>query len=520
MQAIDKLKYALSNRNVIPVIGAGVSMGAAGLPSWSRLIESGAAYLEKYGRKLGVTKKTINALRSAPKRTPLIEVLGQLQELLGGAPDSDHYQAFLNAQFSRPSVKDRTTLDALKKIGARVVVTTNYDLLLRDYGVVPDAEIATWQDPGQILSLLRGGRGIVHLHGRYDSPDSVILSKSDYARVVRRRKNSSEVARALFYSGVLLFVGSSLDGVTDPHLGAILNEFSKLHGPVLDKKMPHFILVKGEIEGTEEVAFRKHGVEPIVYGDSFSDLPAFLGTLRQKSQIAIDSSDIRPRLHNLRVARNRTDVLLDARTFISEVIYPGRRVRIAFAEKSEENGRTILKTEHLVPARATHNVFSYPQTLAAWALIEGQILAFSPDFDYLNRACNFELVRRLKKLKRVRDALLATDPLTDQSLGDYLKPEDIISKTKDGTLKLSDLYQHWVGNQPEAHYRQFISVPVPIVDEIVGQREPPEYGVLNIDTSDPEPLLTEETTPLLKLVSDMIALGFELIDKAQTKAKP
>lgn len=513
MQPIDKLKLALLNRNVIPVVGAGVSMGAAAIPSWHELLMKGSEFIDKNRQTLGVLKRETAALVKLGRQGKLIEAFDDLQTLLGGAPESDYYQAFLNSQFKRPIVSNAATLEAIKLIGARVIVTTNYDLLLRDHQVAPGGDIVTWQDPQAILSLLRGGRGIVHLHGRYDLPETIILSRSDYVRIVQGPKTSQTVARALFYAGVLLFIGSSVDGITDPHLGAILKEFNSLHGPLLEGTMPHFMLVKGQLEDVQEVQLRKKGIEPISYGDIFEDLPKFLVSLAQNQRVAIQASDMRSRMHSLRVARTRTQVLLDAKTFVNDVVYPGRKIRLAFAEKTQLEKQTVLRTEHLFPERATHNVFSYPQTLAAWALIEGRILFYYPKTDCLDHLCDFELLRRLRKYKRVRDALLATDPDLDPTLADYLKPEEIVSKTKDGTLKFSDLYQHWVGRQPSPHYIQFISVPVPIVEEIVGQKEPPEYGVLNIDTAEPEPLLTDEVAPLLKLTADMIALGFELVDR-------
>jgi hypothetical protein len=71
--------------------------------------------------------------------------------------------------------------------------------------------------------------------------------------------------------------------------------------------------------------------------------------------------------------------------------------------------------------------------------------------------------------------------------------------------------QHWVGKQANPHYSQFVSVPVPVIDRI--QNQPvggwPEYGVLNIDSLDADPLLTNETAPLLELASHLTALGLE-----------
>jgi len=85
----------------------------------------------------------------------------------------------------------------------------------------------------------------------------------------------------------------------------------------------------------------------------------------------------------------------------------------------------------------------------------------------------------------------------------------IKDRTESGTLTMRDIYQHWVGNQPSPHYHQFIAVPVPMVETTTNRKEPPEYGVLNIDTREGEPLLTNTTLPLLKTISEFIALAFE-----------
>jgi hypothetical protein len=516
MSATDRLREALKNRNVIPIVGAGVSFGAAGLPNWNQLLKNGVEYVTQHKRELNLKKEDISALKSIAQTNRLVEAFGLLQSCLGGAPESDQYQAFLTEQFGNPQLSDSSTLVALRNLGTRVIVTTNYDLLLRDFKVVPDGEVVTWQTPKQILSLLRGGRGVVHLHGRYDLPESVVLSDSDYSRIVHSPDDHKTIAQALFFSGVLMFVGSSLDGASDPHLGSILQEFVRLNGPLLEKSMPHFMLVKGSLKGTEIVRLRKLGIDPITFGESFSELPEFINSLSGEKQILVQAEDVRARLHNLRVAHTLDEILQDVKTFINEVVYPGRKLRIAFAKKTERDGQPILRSEYLFPPKATHNNFSYPQTLAAWSLIEGQIFAFSPDIDYLDRACDFAVLEKLKKLKRVTQLLLATDPTADPQLAEFLVPNEIVRKTNERTLKLSDLYQHWVGQQPEPHYRQFVSVPVPVVDEIVGQKEPPEYGVLNIDTLEIEPLLTDEVEPLLKLASDIIALGFEQFSKADS----
>ena len=67
-----------------------------------------------------------------------------------------------------------------------------------------------------MLEILRTGSGIIHLHGRYDLPKSVILSGEDYTRIKLSEPDKQTVVRSMFHSGVLLFIGCSLDGVSDP----------------------------------------------------------------------------------------------------------------------------------------------------------------------------------------------------------------------------------------------------------------------------------------------------------------
>src|SRR6202012_339446 len=148
---------------------------------------------------------------------------GQLQEMLGG-PDGDHYQTFLYAQFAQPEIQYRHVLDALSSLPIRVAVTTNYGLLLEKWDVASGGDVVTWSQTERILSILRAGTGIVHLHGRFDEPESIILSESDYQRIVDQT-HSNVVIDSLFHTGVLLFIGSSLEGVQDKHLSRILSRF-------------------------------------------------------------------------------------------------------------------------------------------------------------------------------------------------------------------------------------------------------------------------------------------------------
>ncbi len=67
------------------------------------------------------------------------------------------------------------------------IVTTNYDLLIEE---VSNKELSgiTWKEKHKVSHLLRDGdKSVLHLHGKWDDPDSVILGIRSYQKVLNRR---------------------------------------------------------------------------------------------------------------------------------------------------------------------------------------------------------------------------------------------------------------------------------------------------------------------------------------------
>jgi hypothetical protein len=504
MSDLEEIQKAWRNRNLIPFVGSGVSQSAAGLPTWSALLQKGIEHLQKKQKKLKLKTAVIRAIVSAAKADKLTDGFRMLQDALGG-PKSDGYQAFLLDQFGKPAVTNRKILDAIGGLGARVVITTNYDKLLEDYDVAQENNFATWLEPRDIFTLLRGGRGVIHLHGIWNYPESVILSTADYERIVHGPEESTKVSQALFHSGILLFIGCSIAGVEDRHLSTLLNEFAEIRGPLLQRAEPHFILFKDDAPSEEKAAALRLGLKPVMYGSTYDSLPEFLRKIPDAPSVSTD--DVRLMLQTLAGAQSLQETFDTIRDFIEKVIYPGRKIRTGFAAKIEESGKVFLRNKYLIPVGATHNDFSYPLTLAAWALIESKILSV-PDSQEL--ACDFDLLRKLKKLDRVKETVRKVNPADDPVMADFLNLDEVKRKTQDRTLTIGDIYQNWVGRQPKKHYSQFLSVPVPIVERITNNLEPPEYGVFNIDTPEVAPLVTDATSALLKLVSDAVAVAFKL----------
>ncbi len=505
----SQLRKAWENRNLIPFVGAGVSVGAAKLPDWAQLLEQGKNFVRNRKRLDSAKQKQIcKTLDMHLQSGTLLLGFSVLRDaLLQETPAA--YEAFLESVFGDPTVTNPSVLNALRSLKPRVVVTTNLDTLLTDHRVVSQPVLATWQQPGQILNLLRGDTGVVHLHGVYSKPQSVVLTEADYTRTTLSDQDEQAVIRSLFYSGVLLFVGCSANGVGDPHLRPILQKFAAIASSGSTDMHPHFFLHKGQLSADEKVLLRNAGITPVSYGDDYSLLAGWLESIPDNKP-AISVTQTRNVVAGIRTASTLSEVLSITRTLL-EHIFNGRQIRVTFARKVQVAGNIRLRSEGLIPSGATHNEFSYPQTLASWALIEGRMLDWQAARDpQLPGRCDFERLKLLGKYDTIQQLLLSVDP-TDKVLPTYLNPETIRSKAANESLELTDIYQHWVGKQANPHYSQFVSVPVPVIDRI--QNQPvggwPEYGVLNIDSLDADPLLTNETAPLLELASHLTALGLE-----------
>ncbi|XVV15286.1 SIR2 family protein [Actinoplanes sp. CA-131856] len=508
MASLDYLKEAHRNGNLVPVVGAGFSAATARLPSWPGLVDLGTSYLRRELTRR-VTIKQIRAVESVARSGDLPTAFDALQQLMSQEGrehhESLHYQGFLNEVFHDAPVESTTLADALRSLRPRVVLTTNYDRLLEDTSVSPGTQSATWLKPADIRSLLRSGSGVVHLHGRYDVPSSVILSRSDYQRLVDDR-DAVAVAQAIFHSGVLLFLGTSIGGLEDPHMGKILSEFAAMTDRTRGEDSPHVALLAGRQSGKEIAQLRQLGIEAVSYGNDHADLPAFLTQITERERIVVESYPVRALTQAIGKAGDKGEALTQIVGFIQNRIFPGRNVRITFCEKvSTADSGQHLEARHVMPVNATRNVFNYPLSIAAWALIEGRIISWPED---RKDRCNFDLIDRLGRLEDVFKLLSAPAVESVPEITRYVDLTKVRERFVDRTLSLGDFFQDWASDQPDPRYDRFLSVPVPAIDSFGNRERIPEFGVFNIDALGGGPLLDRRSHELLQLVSALATLVY------------
>jgi hypothetical protein len=202
--AIDSLKKAARDGKLVAVVGTGVSMaltnGKNSALSWKGLVADGFVY--------GVTKKKITPKQQQDWKLQLDS--SDLDELLSAAefmssklkaPPVDLYARWLESIFKqvRPENKEMAgAIRALCEFGIPIC-TLNYDRLLED---VTGLESITIEERAKASKWIgHEARGILHLHGVWDSPTTCVLGIRDYNATV-----SSEVAT--FFNATLDHLGN------------------------------------------------------------------------------------------------------------------------------------------------------------------------------------------------------------------------------------------------------------------------------------------------------------------------
>lgn len=496
---IETLARAHAEGRLVPVIGSGVSTFSADLPNWARLLDAAQRHLET----LGVQQALVDSIGPWRDAGRLIDGFKHYQDLLPGDPEPHFrkiaYEAFLHEQFGDPNVRNAELLDALAGLQARVIVTTNYDTLLESHRVCASRTSETWLRPTKMRGALRVGGGVLHLHGRFDVPESVIMSRTDYERVVQSR-DSEALAQAIFHSGVLLFVGMSLDGVKDPHLQALLAEFRRISDQRTIEPDPHVVLVRGKPSGKDHAELRRQGMVPLSYGRDYEDLPKFVRDLTARNVITIAAPPVRDLTFSLARSQSRQEHFRNIEGFIRDVIYPDRRIRVSYAELADGGiFGAELRSAFIEPANASHSTFHYPISIAGWALAEGRMIEWPVESETL---CDLHRLDLLGRLSEVQTAIRSADPSHAPKVAKFVDLVNVRNRFESGTLALGDFFQNWHAHDPTRRYERFVSVPVPLLESVGNDTgRLAQRGTFNIDSIDDIPLLTPRTRPLLALAS-------------------
>lgn len=275
-----QLLQQLRARNVLIIFGAGVTIAATGNAqlSWPALLRRGAEYVDAHGLAPtenwgSAVKFNLDSAGSAGSNKLLLTAA----ELVKDALTVNGGQAFTNwldGIFADLPVTSPRILESLGALGVPLV-TTNYDTTLEDF--------LGWtsvhqENPSMVLRALDSSTRtvLVHLHGVWTEPDTIVLSTTDYAHVAND-SGTGALLRAALIAKTVLYVGFG-EGLSDPNFASAQQWIQDRVGPTNHR---HFRLcLDSELEQLRRLHVNDN-IEPVAYGDAHEKLPDFLAELQQ-----------------------------------------------------------------------------------------------------------------------------------------------------------------------------------------------------------------------------------------------
>lgn len=276
---LEDLENELVNhpQRVLVIAGAGVSMATdSGNPcaGWSGLLRHGVQWCRDRCPTLGPDwYTTIDALFNLGE---LIAIANMVTRELKSVRDGE-YARWLAESVGGVHVVDNQVLQALVGWGVQIA-TTNYDTLIEQ---VSGRGAITWRDHGLALQFLRGDlTDVLHLHGHYQYPETVILDARTYEDICRDQSTQNNL-RVSLTARTVVFVGCGA-GLSDPNFGNLL-AWSR---QVLPHSLyNHYRLVQEpELRQAAEEC-RGLPIQPIPYGPNHPDLGPFLSALGERVRL-------------------------------------------------------------------------------------------------------------------------------------------------------------------------------------------------------------------------------------------
>jgi hypothetical protein len=271
----DELCRQIAEGRMLMVAGAGISVAATGgdcLASWTGLLRHGVERcVEVAGDLPEGWADSVRAEIDSGDHDRLLSAAEQISRELG-APSGSGYARWLRDTVGCFRVQDPTVIEALA--GLRLpLATTNYDSLLEEVTGLPPV---TWRERARVELVVRGEEpGILHLHGFWKEPESVVLGIRSYEQILGEA-HASTLRRMVRATRGLLFVGCGA-GVADPDFDALLRWMRTVFE---GSDVRHFQLcLEQEVQELRKLHPPGAPLVPLPYGEDHSCLVPFLREL-------------------------------------------------------------------------------------------------------------------------------------------------------------------------------------------------------------------------------------------------
>lgn len=286
---LDRLRELVANQGRLLVfLGAGLSFGAARLNSRARfdydqhdrrppwwpdeprlVMDDDGLPLPSWPWLISRMYEELTMSSSAAERRGLFEFFTEQDsldraQLFRQTVGEANYREFLQRQFDagrQEFIQPTPSHEALRELQLPLLFTTNYDELIEAAYLRAGEALRVSVTEAEFKAHRRSDvPHLVKLHGSIDQPETIVLTRSDYAAA---RRDRHEMAGSGF-----LFVGFSL---SDPNFNAIHDDLRVAY----DMNMPASYTVQGRRNIVKERYLRSLDVNTI-WLDGWNDLPGFL----------------------------------------------------------------------------------------------------------------------------------------------------------------------------------------------------------------------------------------------------
>jgi hypothetical protein len=275
---IEQLKKELASGQVVVVVGSGVSVAACGqqlveghkVATWTGLLEHGVDRLSAIGAEDG-DAELLRGWIGSGKPDLMINAAEIITDRLK-ARSGGIFRGWLADTVGELRSQEATLLQDLVALPG-LLATLNYDHLLEQ---VTGHPAITWQETNAVQEVLRGHRqAILHLHGEYQKPESVVLGLASYQKV-KDDPHAKAILQCFTLGKTLLFVGCG-DTVLDPNFQQLIAWGTEALHDVVPR---HRLLCRAsELATAQQKLAAAPWLQPIAYGDDYAELGPFLRSL-------------------------------------------------------------------------------------------------------------------------------------------------------------------------------------------------------------------------------------------------
>jgi hypothetical protein len=277
------LKKQIASRQAVAIVGAGISIGAtmnSDYASWDGLLHSGVQRCERLLRNL-LPDRWAERVNEEIDSNDMDDRLSAAEKITKKLRDREEYDRWLRDTIGSLRAEDRSVIEALHSLNVPIV-TTNYDGLIEE---VTGWHGATWRDRAEAQRIIRRDdrdeQGVLHLHGYWRNPESVVLGIRSYEDILRD-EHARAMLQGVWALRTIFFVGFG-SGLEDPNFDALLRW---ARGAFIDSDYYHYRLAREEDVATIQENHYRRGdrIRVLPYGEDPTELAEFLQTLADEEE--------------------------------------------------------------------------------------------------------------------------------------------------------------------------------------------------------------------------------------------